>query len=149
MRTNPIVPFDKIKFYQRSFLSPPLTLHAIIKHKGPIKPEMGPRIYDTFYYTVPVRQAHAKTYQNMIVAFTCPHVAKAYVTSLNASADTRYRNMEEPARSAFVESFRTEELAHNALMVSLPIVVVKNSYCASQQEPYHEVIIVLPSAMPG
>ena len=140
------VPFDRISFYQRSFLPPPPLLHTVVKYRRPVDTSMGPRMFDTFFYTIPVRHTHSTEFQNMILSFVCPEHAKVYAKTLND--DDKINNDCEPRTPAIVESLRSEDLIHNGHMVSLPVVIVKNSYCTSQKEPCHEVLVVSPPAMP-
>lgn len=142
------VPFDRVSIYQRSFAPPPMNLHAVIKHKHHVYLRTNTRLFETYFYTVPVRKIHDTEYQNHVLAFTCPVQARIYAELLN---DTNHsnRNLQEPLTPAVLESYRTDELIHNVLMVSMPIIVIRNSFCNGQQEPVHEVTIIPIADMPN
>ncbi len=142
------VPYERVSLYQKSFAPPPSTLYALVKYRSSVNPSMDPRLFDTFFYTLPVRQSHSSDFQNMVLSFICPAQAKIYAGFLNEAMDFN-RNAQEPLTQAVIESYRKDELIHNSLMVSMPILIVRNSFCNGQEEPIHEVTIIPPAAMPN
>lgn len=131
--------FSRISFHRAATGAPPAKVHAVVKHRPILGRE--PKLFDTFYYTVPVRSKHMTDYENMILTFSCPSQASIFCTSMNARKHV-LPNMCEPSSHAITKDVRYEEITHDGCMLGMSVVIVNNAFCANQKEPFYEVFMI-------
>jgi hypothetical protein len=137
---------SRIAQYRRvslGIVTPQGKVYPIVKHRPSVG--RGPSFFDTFFYTLPVREHSG--YTNSVIAFTCDAQAREACKALNAATDKSqsYRaNHNEPTfNDCKVGDFTLSEIAYYSNNLGLPLVVVHSSYCqGTMREPFFEVTVI-------
>jgi len=130
-------PFTRIMFYNVIPKPPCMMIHALTKTKDTIHP---PTFFDTFFYSIPVRNLHETTIDNCILAFACKHHAKYYCEMLNKEF-TLLDNHKEPKVLCNVESFMLPELSYNSFILGSKLCLICSSFCETQREPVFDLML--------
>lgn len=125
-----------IKFYKKTYTLPYKNVYGIIKQKPHLN---DPKMLDTMYFSLPVRDIHSGSYQNMLLAFLCKKHSETFCEMYND--ESHLLNNQEYHVNAISQSYDLTEISFNSLILNVPLVVICNSYCANQREPFYEVYI--------